>query len=570
MSQAEHLKKLILTHQRRLLKLKEQQAVFGAVVDPSVLIQIEDIEAELARLRAELAALPPAEEEEAGEEAAPPVTTRRPPALGTPPEAGAGEKIAPPVTTDHPLAPVTPAEVAAGEKIALPLAPSRPALAPWLAGRRTWLGSGLLVIGLTAGLVSYQMGGQLFATPTSTATAEPTPTATLTPSPEPFNPATYPTGAVTQTVTVRLWAAPGCDEPILDLEEQLRTDPDLNKLITSGEVSLDKQSAVYLTTTPSPTPTGANIQPAEPAALDIWAKCAGANSEIHFNLGPTTGPPPEVYSPSEVTIIGQRGNPLLGRNVALGLIHYQRRDYATAAKWLGSPARETDPPAKIILELLYGNSLLFQSSLQPGDYPLIYAKALEVYEKAVSENDTPFKLVMAHNNLGVALFAQGEYEMALKAFDRAIIDLQTDQPWPYFNRAYARLYNFGQKKNQEITEDCQWVVQAGKTQDDALVQAAGYTCLVEQLLLVELDENHINEIDQLLKKIETDDYPPSYALRGQFYVKSNQPDIAHYAYACYLLWIRDRVKLPIELGRIQTAQEDLKNVSQPLENLCPR
>lgn len=54
MSAKGHLKKMILNHQRRLQKLQEQRALEGIHVNPAVLIEIEDIQAELKRLRAEL------------------------------------------------------------------------------------------------------------------------------------------------------------------------------------------------------------------------------------------------------------------------------------------------------------------------------------------------------------------------------------------------------------------------------------------------------------------------------------------------------------------------------------
>jgi predicted transcriptional regulator len=45
---------MILNHQRRLQKLQEQRALEGIHVNPAVLIEIEDIQAELKSLRAEL------------------------------------------------------------------------------------------------------------------------------------------------------------------------------------------------------------------------------------------------------------------------------------------------------------------------------------------------------------------------------------------------------------------------------------------------------------------------------------------------------------------------------------
>jgi len=55
MTRREDLKKLIHNHTRRLQILKEQKALEGRSVDPRVLIEIEDIEAEVKDLMTELA-----------------------------------------------------------------------------------------------------------------------------------------------------------------------------------------------------------------------------------------------------------------------------------------------------------------------------------------------------------------------------------------------------------------------------------------------------------------------------------------------------------------------------------
>lgn len=55
MSRQDDLKKLILYHERRLQKLREQQALKGISTDPKIFIEIEDIEATIAALQAELA-----------------------------------------------------------------------------------------------------------------------------------------------------------------------------------------------------------------------------------------------------------------------------------------------------------------------------------------------------------------------------------------------------------------------------------------------------------------------------------------------------------------------------------
>jgi hypothetical protein len=50
------LKKLITIHQHRLQKLREQQAVTGVNTDPAILMEIEDLKAEIKRLQADLPA----------------------------------------------------------------------------------------------------------------------------------------------------------------------------------------------------------------------------------------------------------------------------------------------------------------------------------------------------------------------------------------------------------------------------------------------------------------------------------------------------------------------------------
>ena len=55
MSQQNDIKNLIKTYNRRLQKLKEQQAVQGITVDPKIPIEIEDIEVEIEKLQEKLA-----------------------------------------------------------------------------------------------------------------------------------------------------------------------------------------------------------------------------------------------------------------------------------------------------------------------------------------------------------------------------------------------------------------------------------------------------------------------------------------------------------------------------------
>ena len=65
MSRQDDLKKLIAKHQRRLQKRQEQQATLGINTPPEVLTEIEDIQAELVRLRADMCAANLAAEEAA-------------------------------------------------------------------------------------------------------------------------------------------------------------------------------------------------------------------------------------------------------------------------------------------------------------------------------------------------------------------------------------------------------------------------------------------------------------------------------------------------------------------------
>lgn len=54
MTPKDGLKNLINVHSRRLQKLKEQKALYGLSIDPRVLIEIEDVEAEIKKLQTEL------------------------------------------------------------------------------------------------------------------------------------------------------------------------------------------------------------------------------------------------------------------------------------------------------------------------------------------------------------------------------------------------------------------------------------------------------------------------------------------------------------------------------------
>lgn len=62
MSDQENIKTLIIEKRRRLQKLKEQEARYGFSVEPSILLEIEDIEAELEDLQLQLKALEAVEE----------------------------------------------------------------------------------------------------------------------------------------------------------------------------------------------------------------------------------------------------------------------------------------------------------------------------------------------------------------------------------------------------------------------------------------------------------------------------------------------------------------------------
>lgn len=62
MSDQDHIRKLIRENERRLQKLKEQKARFGSETSPQILIEIEDIEAELEELQVQLSDLKPTNE----------------------------------------------------------------------------------------------------------------------------------------------------------------------------------------------------------------------------------------------------------------------------------------------------------------------------------------------------------------------------------------------------------------------------------------------------------------------------------------------------------------------------
>jgi hypothetical protein len=80
MSRRDDLQKLITPKQRYLQKLKEQEATYGLASPVHILLDIENTEAELAQLQAELAALPPETDTPAGS----------PGPAATPPAGGGG------------------------------------------------------------------------------------------------------------------------------------------------------------------------------------------------------------------------------------------------------------------------------------------------------------------------------------------------------------------------------------------------------------------------------------------------------------------------------------------------
>ncbi len=54
MPQANDIKELITTHARRLQELKKKQAAYGLSADPSLALEIENVEAEIQKLRKQL------------------------------------------------------------------------------------------------------------------------------------------------------------------------------------------------------------------------------------------------------------------------------------------------------------------------------------------------------------------------------------------------------------------------------------------------------------------------------------------------------------------------------------
>ncbi len=60
MAKSDANQKLLTIHRRRLAKLKEQAALFGANTPPHILLEIEDIEAEIRALEQDTPAEPPA------------------------------------------------------------------------------------------------------------------------------------------------------------------------------------------------------------------------------------------------------------------------------------------------------------------------------------------------------------------------------------------------------------------------------------------------------------------------------------------------------------------------------
>ncbi len=58
MAQTDSNRNLLTIHHRRLAKLKEQAAMFGASTPPHILLEIEDIEAQIRALESESPATP--------------------------------------------------------------------------------------------------------------------------------------------------------------------------------------------------------------------------------------------------------------------------------------------------------------------------------------------------------------------------------------------------------------------------------------------------------------------------------------------------------------------------------
>ncbi len=78
MSPKDDIKKLINEHQRRLQKRKEQEAALGIATSPEILTEIENIEAKIEQLQAQLAALEDANGDEKSQSTATPPPNQTP------------------------------------------------------------------------------------------------------------------------------------------------------------------------------------------------------------------------------------------------------------------------------------------------------------------------------------------------------------------------------------------------------------------------------------------------------------------------------------------------------------
>lgn len=58
MSREDNIKELITVHHKRLQELKKQRAMYGISVDPRIPVEIDEIEAQIEKLQAELASRP--------------------------------------------------------------------------------------------------------------------------------------------------------------------------------------------------------------------------------------------------------------------------------------------------------------------------------------------------------------------------------------------------------------------------------------------------------------------------------------------------------------------------------
>ncbi|NJN98017.1 MAG: hypothetical protein HC875_30030, partial [Anaerolineales bacterium] len=395
MSRQDDLRKLIETHHRHLQKLNEQKASFGLFTPPHILLEIENQEAEIAKLQAEL--------ENIGNED--PVVSQ--------PIAPNNEK-----TQTH-----FPDESVSGLSRTQEPPYPKEQLPPKRVVVETRTAKQILLQMLKWGVPGLILGGVSVWMVITFISSHSSPPSTPTPAEGELTIPELPDMAPPLTTTIAIASFANCPDTTAQISQELEAryselNPPLSIKQLSGNLANSEE---------------ARLQGQQNKAdLVIWGECDQTNVTSNFEILSARGAP-EVYEPEFLSISGSiptatgvKESKLFLTINAMSL--YLRRDYENAGKAFGTVATlEADPKTKAELYLMQGNSFLFAYQ---------YEKAKTTFLQANEPKTAP-----ATHNLGIAYanigWNTGELAEAIEAYSQTLT-LDPDFALAYINRSQAR------------------------------------------------------------------------------------------------------------------------------------